>query len=231
MYTYIVNHIPEAYTQGNSLLSVDWNRAEEGRIANFPWETSAYQPESRFYVLYSADSLFCLLLTRGEEERPPRAVETAFQAPVSQDSCLEFFFAYDPEQPYYFNLETNYNALTHLGFGPGRGDRWKPSQAELAGLRIEAVRPGEEALRYLDFSYDWGVGVEIPERIWQLFWQEETLSKEGGSIPLQSGREFRANFYKCGDRTASPHYACWSPVLAPQPDYHRPEFFGRLILE
>ena len=37
-------------------------------------------------------------------------------------------------------------------------------------------------------------------------------------------------FYKCGDKTAHPHFLSWNPVGTPAPDFHRPDFFGELIL-
>ena len=39
--------------------------------------------------------------------------------------------------------------------------------------------------------------------------------------------EMRGNFYTC-DESIHPHFGCWSPVLAPAPDFHRPEYFGKL---
>ena len=38
------------------------------------------------------------------------------------------------------------------------------------------------------------------------------------------------NFYKCGDATLLPHYLSWSQIDTEQPDFHRPEFFGELLL-
>ena len=40
-----------------------------------------------------------------------------------------------------------------------------------------------------------------------------------------------ANFYKCGDETQKPHYLSWSPVKTSKPDFHSPEYFGKLIFE
>ena len=40
----------------------------------------------------------------------------------------------------------------------------------------------------------------------------------------------KANFYKCGDLTAHTHFLSWSPIDAPKPDFHRPDFFGTLEL-
>ena len=51
------------------------------------------------------------------------------------------------------------------------------------------------------------------------------IGMDGGNLP----ENIRANFYKCGDKTAHPHFLSWNPVEVPHPDFHRPEFFGKLI--
>ena len=51
-----------------------------------------------------------------------------------------------------------------------------------------------------------------------------------GVDPEALPEKLRANIYKCGDKTAHPHFLSWSPVGTPSPDFHRPEFFGELIL-
>ena len=40
-----------------------------------------------------------------------------------------------------------------------------------------------------------------------------------------------ANFYKCGEETSEPHYVTWNPIGVENPDYHRPEFFGKVEFE
>jgi hypothetical protein len=40
-----------------------------------------------------------------------------------------------------------------------------------------------------------------------------------------------ANFYKCADQTSHPHWLTWASVDYPQPKFHLPEFFGRLVFE
>ncbi|MDE5921249.1 MAG: hypothetical protein K2G82_06535, partial [Paramuribaculum sp.] len=30
--------------------------------------------------------------------------------------------------------------------------------------------------------------------------------------------------------TSEPHYLSWAPITTPQPDFHRPEFFGNITL-
>ncbi|HEX8038127.1 MAG TPA: carbohydrate-binding family 9-like protein [Chryseosolibacter sp.] len=36
------------------------------------------------------------------------------------------------------------------------------------------------------------------------------------------------DFYKCGDNLPEPHFITWNDVKAPKPDFHLPEFFGRI---
>ncbi|MDD6236825.1 MAG: carbohydrate-binding family 9-like protein, partial [Clostridiales bacterium] len=42
--------------------------------------------------------------------------------------------------------------------------------------------------------------------------------------------ELRGNFYKCGDKTKHPHFGMWNPINNEFPDFHLPQFFGRIIL-
>ena len=47
---------------------------------------------------------------------------------------------------------------------------------------------------------------------------------------LSSGGIVKGNFYKC-DETIHPHFGTWNRVIAPQPDFHRPECFGEMQVE
>jgi hypothetical protein len=48
---------------------------------------------------------------------------------------------------------------------------------------------------------------------------------------FSSGKRMKGNFQKCGDKTKFPHYGSWNRIDTPEPDFHRPEYFGDLILE
>ena len=45
------------------------------------------------------------------------------------------------------------------------------------------------------------------------------------------GIKWKANFYKCGDKTSHPHWLTWSFVDKPNPNFHSPSFFGVLAFE
>ncbi|WP_084054648.1 carbohydrate-binding family 9-like protein [Caldicoprobacter faecalis] len=56
------------------------------------------------------------------------------------------------------------------------------------------------------------------------------IEKYYGGQDFRCGKRIKANFYKCGDKTKYPHWGCWNRIDTPHPDFHRPEFFGDLIL-
>jgi hypothetical protein len=45
------------------------------------------------------------------------------------------------------------------------------------------------------------------------------------------GVTWRANFYKCADKTSHPHWLTWAHVNYPKPKFHLPEYFGRIEFE
>ena len=131
-----------------------------------------------------------------------------------EDSCVEVFIQ-DPEDGNYYNFEINALGKVLACTGPDRHNRTPRPVEEMEDiLRFSQVEGGpieEEGI------HTWRVGVVIPFRL---------LGIDLERLP----RSIRANFYKCGDKTAHPHFLSWSPVETPKPDFHRPEFFGELIL-
>ena len=55
------------------------------------------------------------------------------------------------------------------------------------------------------------------------------IEKYTGPLGDISGAHWRANFYKCGDRTSHPHWGSWSPVA--RFDFHQPACFGEIIFD
>ncbi len=140
-------------------------------------------------------------------EKAVRAEYTEPLSPVWEDSCLEFFFRIRGAVNY-FNFEINPNGCHCLQFGPDRNDR------------VNLVRG--DAAEYFDIRTNrtpdgWEVFYRIPLKFIRLF--HPGYRFEGG---------LQANLYKCGDKTAAPHYLSWNPVDTPSPDFHRPEFFAEI---
>ena len=128
-----------------------------------------------------------------------------------EDSCCEFFVA-GPAG--YYNFEINCIGKILGAMGPQREERTRQEPKALERIRRVTSLPVAPVDRSGEI-YTWDVAVLIP---YDLF----------GAVP--NTVSLRANFYKCGDLTAHPHFVSWAPVNSPKPDFHRPDSFGELIL-
>ena len=188
----------------------DWSMVEKLPVDICPWG-GEYRPEVFAQAAFAEGEGFYIRMTC--REAAPRAVFTQPDDMVCRDSCLEFFFDPAPDTGVgYINIEANALGTSLIGLGCGRHDRRSVRSLGCEIPVVEAFRDGEY----------WG---------WQGFISLQTVSQLYGKSEFAAGDILRGNFYKCGDWTEVEHYIVWSPVTAPQPDYHRPECFGRLIMD
>ena len=143
-----------------------------------------------------------------------RAQNTEDNGKQWEDSCVEFFVE-NPDGSEYYNFEVNPLGKVLAAKGAGRENRVKRPAEEMAQILRTARYEGAQ-----DFQggiWDWRVTLIVPF---------ELLGVDPENLP----EKLRANFYKCGDETAHPHFLSWSPIGTESPDFHRPEYFGELIL-
>lgn len=187
------------------------DRLESHPIGCVNWpESYPYAPRVSFRIAHSDDALAIMFEV---EEEHIRAVTMDANGPVWEDSCVEFFVA-NPVGEGYYNFEIN-SISTLLA-------AWRRS-------RSEAVHFEEELLsRVRHFGSLPRARIDSRGE-GQRWWMVEVIpfSLLGLSRAPQS---LRCNFYKCGDGCRRPHFLSWSPVVAPQPDFHRPECFGVIDL-
>ena len=55
------------------------------------------------------------------------------------------------------------------------------------------------------------------------------LEEYCGPIGNVAGTEWRANLYKCGDKTSHPHWASWAPIT--KLNFHLPDCFVPVVFE
>jgi hypothetical protein len=213
---YTVKRIPAA-----ALERADFSRAEVGRIEQVRPESSDHRPETEFRVLHDGESLYVRFDVK---DRYVRSVQTAYQGPVYTDSCVEFFVRPRLDKGY-FNFEVNAGGALLLSYVE------------------DPTRTASGFARYAMVEEAWGGRVEIrsslppvvePEVPGPLEWHVSykvplaLLERYAGEVG-RSGSVWRANFYKCGDKTSHPHWLSWSPVTAL--NFHLPACFGELSLE
>lgn len=183
----------------------DWDRAAAQSLLPCRWSPNP-PPKVTVQALWREDALLFRLCS---DAAPTRAVNTAPDSPVWEDSCLECFLSADGQR--YMNLEGNANSAMLAAFGPGRHGRQRLSDMGVRRPTLESRPCGE----------GWQAVYTVPA---------ETIKALFG-VELAAGLRLYANFYVCGDRTPLPCYGAWSEVQTETPDFHRPEYFGVLVLE
>lgn len=181
-------------------------------IAEVPWKAAyPYRPEVQFVMGYDKDHLY---LKYYVQEKAIRAVSNQVNGKVWEDSCVEFFIAFD--QSDYYNLEFNCIGTSLASFGPSKRERNHLPAPIVQQIHTRALinrLPGGQAVQ-------WELAISIP------------LSTFIHHQPLElAGRDYRANFYKCGDLLPEPHFITWSGIETAEPNFHVPANFGHLHFE
>ncbi len=181
-----------------------WNYVD---MLNWP-VSYPYKPFCKFKIARSATKLY---IRFDVKEKNLRAVNTTDQDPVWQDSCVEFFCKI-PGQKHYFNFEFNCIGTCLATKREGRELHIVPFDSEqLMSIERHSSLP-RSAFKEQSGNFEWQLTVGIPLQL---------IGAENTDILL-------ANFYKCGDETSDPHYISWNNILSENPDFHLPEFFGKL---
>jgi hypothetical protein len=196
-----------------------WAVAEPLEVAHFRPEGTDHRPRTRARLLHDGERLRGLFRV---EDRHVRSVHTRFGEPVYQDSCVEIFLQ-PKEGRGYLNFEMNAGGTllaSHVI------DHRRTPEGFAAFTRLTGEDGRQVAVRSslpplvepeIDGAVDWQLAFSIPLALL------ETYVGPIGPLP---GQAWRANLYKCGDRTSHPHWASWSPVDAL--NFHLPHCFGTL---
>jgi hypothetical protein len=182
------------------------------RIDNINWPEYDYYPEVRFNMAYGKKEIFLKFYVMEEYFK---AEKTETNQMVSEDSCVEFFVS-PADDHIYYNFEFNAIGTCLLGSGTGRSDNVTAQAKIVSGIR-RLASAGDRFQEERAGPVEWTITLAIP---FTTFFRHK--------VEYIKGMSFRANFYKCGDKLSVPHYLTWSPVKTPNPDYHRPEYFGTL---
>ncbi len=145
-----------------------------------------------------------------------RAVNDTNMSPVHEDSCVEFFVAPEGRTPY-INFECNCIGTISASRRTDRHNTTPLSDEELNSVRRYASC-GNRPFEMLEGLFAWNLCEAIPMSLLGIEWKDTPV-------------ELMGNFYKCADRTSSPHFLSWAPISTPEPDFHRPEFFSKIILD
>jgi hypothetical protein len=175
----------------------------------YKWVENNYKPLTEVFLCHNDKAIKVKIKAHETELRYEAKTD---DGRVWCDSCVEFFVKPFASDDRYINFEINPIGSMIMSIGEVRMNRktivfkYKPS----LDLKTEA---GEEC---------WYVEFIIP---FAMLYEIYNITDK---IKLNS---IFVNFYKCGDETKFPHFGMWNEVLTEDPDFHRPEYFGELILE
>lgn len=175
-----------------------------------PWPGYPYKPLTQFSITHNER---CIYLRFYVTEKAIRAVNTTINSSVWEDSCVEFFIAFDDTG--YYNLECNCIGTALLGYGKDKYNRNLLPVKTVAKIKTHAV-----IIEQTTGGISWELAIAIPVEVF-IHHQIESLR----------GKECSANFFKCGDLLPEPHFLAWNNILYPEPNFHLPEFFGKLHFE
>lgn len=182
-------------------------------IACCNWaEAFPYRPLSTFTAAYTPEALYVDFFVRCNYLRAENYQD---QSTVSADSCVEVFLQPRPDGEYW-NFEFNCIGAINASHRRVRPEPTRLSSEELAQV-LRHPSCGTRPFKEVEGLFTWNLLVRIP------------FSLMG--IPRgEAGMVIHGNFYKCASAASQPHYLSWSPIHTPKPDFHRPEFFGKIIL-
>lgn len=219
--TYPVYQFPPV-TRKTSALPVagDWKPISAGLLRHSMGNSLRPLPRVAFRIAYDADALYLFYKVK---EYAVRAVARHHGDIVCGDSCVEFFFSPSEDlSAGYFNLEMNCGGTTLLHYHFSDGSRiHKTTAREFRGATVSTSLP-----HLVDPERKgplvWTLTARIPFKVLQRV--------HPFSTPV-SGTVWRANFFKCGDKTTRPHWLAWAKVNRTEPAFHVPEAFGRMVFQ
>ena len=181
-----------------------WDYANIANIDKVNWKEFGCIPKTTAKLLYSDYGIYVQLET---DENPLLSRYCNQNDKVNRDSCMEFFFRPNENDPRYFNFEFNPFGTMSLAVRTSRHD---------------PVRPGKDKKYFNVKSY-----VDDKKWVLQFCIPFEFIDEIFGSHT----KTIYGNLYKCGEETEVEHYATYYPIETEKPDYHRPEFFGKFVFE
>lgn len=178
-------------------------------------ESYPYLPITSVDVAYSDRGLYLRFYSRGKGLRAQIANDGEH---VHQDSCVEAFIQF-PDETRYFNFEFNCIGACRASHRTNRKHPtlFTPAQYNHV-IRVTSERR-DTLFERPGGVYPFTVSVLIEFELFGI----HTID--------QLPQYIMANFFKCGDLTTAPHFGSWQPIEAPEPDFHRPEFFSPLYFE
>ncbi len=178
------------------------------------WKEFNYLPKVYFRIGHVNNEIWLKFYVN---EKNILAQETRTNGDVYKDSTVEFFISLDGKN--YYNFEFSCIGTIHLAHGEGRNNRRFVEPKTVEKIEIKSSL-GNQPFDEKSGDFDWEMMIRSPVECFAF-----------DKITTLHDLKATANFYKCGDETSEPHFVTWNPIGTETPDYHCPEFFGKVYFE
>lgn len=220
MRTYEVRRTETSVPLTGDVNGTVWENAAVANVDSFTWSEGEPGPKTVVRGLHDGEALS--LQFHAEDDEIAAAV-TELNGPTFRDSSVEFFANPVPDdRDMYFNFEVNCCGTFKLAWqeydwrakGIGR-DEISSSLAEEIDVETSVPGPTKEP-RPDDES--WWVAVRLPVSTLAAF--------TGCDVSVGPDTTWLGNFYRSG--VPDHRKATWNPIRTDEPEYHSPEYFGRI---
>ncbi len=186
----------------------------KAEIASFHWEKESFSRPESFVCVYAEENSGIHMKLWSFEDNI-RCLCTERDSPIYTDSCLEVFLMPVEGDKRYINFEVNPNGVYLSEIGTCRNDRRfikEITDIEPVISPFTVNRNGNTA---------WGYEIFIPDELVSAVYGVDYSTCEG---------IIKGNFYKCADKSSSPHYGALFPVTTAELGFHNPDCFGDIII-
>lgn len=182
---------------------------EYNEISQVNWKEYPYKPDVKFAIAHDGEHIY---LNWQVCENEVKAVCKKDGGEVWKDSCVEFFISFDGHT--YYNIESNCMGKLVVATGSGRNKRESIPEELIKEIK-RWPSLGDKPVEGM--TGKWELSLIIPNSI---FCPNELC-------PLNFTKA-TGNFYKCGDGLKQPHFLSWNAIESETPNFHLPEYFGKL---
>ena len=214
---YNVEKIDTAFNYNGDWNSGQWDQTDILKLTNYMGDKPDHFPNVQVKTLYDNENLYVSFQVK---DQYVRSIASAHQGHICLDSCVEFFFTPGEDISLgFFNIEVNcggYMLLHHQK--PGGKERQIIGLNDIDTMVIRHSMP-QIVEPEITKPVIWTLKYKVPFAM---------LEKYAPLEKPEPGVKWKANFYKCADKTSHPHWLTWSVVEYAVPNFHLPEFFGTL---
>ena len=197
-----------------------WNNVLPVSLDNYMGEKPSHFPETNVKLKYDNHFIYVIFSVK---DQYVKAVAKKRNGRVWDDSCVEFFFTPGPDVARgYFNFEANCKGVYLFQYHTDEGDNYGFVDDEDCKEIIISHSLSKDVEEELINPESWTLEYRIPISVLGKYMEVDTPGPE---------TIWRANFYKCADKSSHPHWLTWAHVKYPEPKFHLPEFFGQLEFE